>query len=104
MANANNKKEIATSNFKEVKIEKVVKSNSINLFDYSLELSQNNLAVFGCGSECNDYHMGMMMDGFTHREARKKRREYVRACRGLPEGGWLPIALEVVKVVAAILK
>lgn len=104
MANANNKKENVTSNFEAVKIEKILKSNSINLFDYSLELSQNSLAFFGCGEEGNEQYDKNIKAGLSHRDARAERRKFVRKCRNLPEGGWLSIALDVVKVVGPILK
>jgi hypothetical protein len=50
MANANNKKEIATSNFKDVKIEKTIQLEELNAMAYT-HVSATDTFVFG---ECND--------------------------------------------------
>jgi len=71
MANATEKKEIVTNDFKEVKVE-------INESSSEFETVKNDL---GCGKQGNNYYSLKRSEGMSHREARAYRRAYVRKCR-----------------------
>jgi hypothetical protein len=97
MANANNKKEIATSNFEAVKIEKTIQLEELNAMAY-IHVSATDAFVFGeCNERGNRLYENARKDGNSHREARQLRRADVRKCRGLPENGWLGATLDAIR-------
>ena len=104
MANANNKKEILTSNFNEVKIEKTIQLEELNAMAYT-HVSATDAFVFG---ECNDRGNAAYDDarenGSSHREARSLRRAEVRKCRSLPPNGWIGATLDAAREVIEVLK
>lgn len=97
MANANNKKEIATSSFKEVKSDMTFQLEGVNQMTYDYETSSEALTFEGCGERGNNLYDQARKDGNSHREARQLRRADVRKCRGLPENGWLGATLDAVR-------
>ncbi|PQJ80604.1 hypothetical protein [Polaribacter porphyrae] len=60
-------------------VEKEIKSTEFKNFEIEEAM------FFGCGSEGNDWYDIYREQGDSHREARAKRRAFVRKCRG---GGW----------------
>ena len=75
MANAAEKKEIVANNSKEIKIEK---ANFEKIGDNTLTSNM----FFGCASDGNQHYEIWREEGYSHREARSKRRSWVRDCRG----------------------
>lgn len=76
-ASAVEKKEIVE---KEVLTEQTSKVDSSNEI---IDITEETLV--DCTAEGNNYYSDLRYDGASHREARSKRREFVRECRG---GTW----------------
>jgi len=69
--------------------ETVTENSVINIVDsdFENETSDDDL-FFGCSSQGNAMYDEWRSQGFTHREARSLRREWVRDCRGGPWMDW----------------
>jgi len=82
IANTTDEKEIAAKNSKEIKTENC---------ECEKEISEDGM-FFGCGSQGNDRYNEWRRQGYSHREARSFRRQWVRDCRGHPNG-WVAFVI-----------
>ena len=99
MANATEKKEIAINTTDEKEV--LTNDSSETLINNSIEIDSVDLDFeketydddfFGCGSQGNAYYDDLVAGGMSHRDARAERRDWVRDCRGHPNG-WISFVL-----------
>lgn len=85
VTNTTDEKEVVTNNSTETVINNVTVIN-VEDCDFEKETAEDAM-FFGCGSQGNSRYDQWRRDGLTHREARSRRRSYVRECRGYGSGG-----------------
>ena len=85
LVNATEEKEIVINNFEDITTEPISLENELIA----------EVMFFGCGSQGNSYYEGLVSGGMSHRDARTRRRGFVRDCRG---GKWWGVSIFGVEI------